>query len=231
MPIFSNPNWLVNLIVLIPPLLLSLTLHEYAPARTALALGDPTAKLMGRVTLSPLAHLDPIGTICLLMSQMFGWAKPVPVNPMNLEPRRLGDIAVSLAGPVSNLGLALISALLMRLLFYEYAVIAPGFANPFFRMMRIMVAVNLGLFMFNLLPLFPLDGHHILREILPWRMQEKFMRWQLRFGVWVLMGLMFLPRLVSRATEGGVISPVGYVHRLLLDPLMAWIRSPGAPVQ
>ena len=100
MGIFQD-DWFYRLILVAPPLLLSLTVHEFAHARTALAFGDPTAKAMGRVSLNPLVHLDPIGTIVLLVTRAFGWAKPVPINPANLHPRRLGDIAVSAAGPAS----------------------------------------------------------------------------------------------------------------------------------
>src|ERR1035437_8633090 len=106
--------WLADKLLTIPLLIFSLVVHECAHARTALAFGDPTAKNMGRITLNPLPHLDFMGTLCLIFSGFIGWAKPVPVNPYNLHPRRLGDIAVSFAGPASNLSLALIFGLILK---------------------------------------------------------------------------------------------------------------------
>ena len=122
------------LVALIAAMLISLTLHELAHARTALAFGDPTAQMMGRISLNPLRHLDPIGSIALVLSMMagagIGWAKPVPVNPANLQPRRLGDIMVSLAGPMANLGLAVAAGLLLRLMVHHPRLLTdPGVAK------------------------------------------------------------------------------------------------------
>ncbi len=192
---------LYRLILILPGLLLSLTIHEFAHARTALAFGDPTAKYMGRVSLNPLRHLDPIGTIMIIITSMtgigIGWARPVPVNTNNLHPPRFGDVMVSLAGPASNLFLAIVMALLLKLcLIIGPEVLGKALFNSAGMMLLITMQVNVALCVFNLLPLFPLDGHHIVREMLPGRMQEPFMRWQVRFGVMVLLVLLFGPRLL-----------------------------------
>ena len=201
---------LYRLILILPGLLLSLTIHEFAHARTALAFGDPTAKYMGRVSMNPLRHLDPIGTIMIIITCMkgigFGWAKPVPVNPYNLHPRRFGDAMVSLAGPASNIFLAVVIGLLLKLcMMIGPDVLGQKLFMSAGKMLLIVMQVNVALCVFNLVPLFPLDGHHIVREMLPDRMRESFMRWQVRFGFVVLIAIVFAPRLLN------VFSPVGFV--------------------
>jgi len=214
-----SPEDIYRIILIAPALLLSLTVHEYAHARTALAFGDPTAKLQGRVTLNPLAHLDPIGTIVLILSQFIGWAKPVPVNPMNLRPRRLGDIMVSLAGPLSNLSLAVVCGLVLRGMWAWVGL--PGAGNDVgttalrytYVILFVTMLANIGLGIFNLIPLFPLDGHHILRESLPTVDQRtNFMAWQVRYGVVVLAALIFMPRLLSMVLHRETFSPVGWLY-------------------
>ena len=206
-----------RLILILPGLLLSLTVHEFAHARTALAFGDPTAKNMGRVSLNPLRHLDPIGTIMIIITSMtgigIGWAKPVPVNPHNLHPRRFGDAMVSLAGPASNIVLAVITGLLLKVcITVGPKVLGPALYKSAGMMLLITMQVNIALCVFNFLPLFPLDGHHIVREMLPDRMQEPFMRWQMRFGAMVLLVLLFGPRLLSMLSGGKTyFSPVGII--------------------
>lgn len=202
----------MDTLLLAAPFLLSLTVHEYAHARTALAFGDPTAKQMGRVTLNPLAHLDPIGTLVLLVTHMIGWAKPVPVNPANLHPPGFGDICVSLAGPMSNLLLALASGGLMRLVLALGMSDNWGFTVTLMNMLSATMVVNVMLFVFNLIPLFPLDGHHILRELLPVQHRWGYMRWQMAYGPMVLMAMIFGPRLVGAMTNSDVPSPLHYIH-------------------
>lgn len=212
---FSS-QWIYDLLLTAPPLLFSLTVHEFAHARTALAFGDRTAALMGRCTLNPLAHLDPLGTITLLVTRMIGWAKPVPVNPLNLHPRRLGDICVSLAGPLSNFLLAILAGLLLRVaLAFETSLAASTF-HVLFQVLWFSLVANLGLCVFNLLPLFPLDGHHIARELLPIGRHAGFMHWQLRYGRPILMALIFVPIVLGR-TGGSFPDPIRFVHGRLLD--------------
>jgi len=182
---------------------------------------------MGRVTLNPLAHLDPIGTLVLLVTHMFGWAKPVPVNPLNLEPRRLGDIMVSLAGPLSNLGLAILSGLLIRLLLRLGIVPVTDVTASIFTILLITLLVNVCLCVFNLVPLFPLDGHHVVREILPDRTQVGFMRWQLQYGRILLIALIVGPRLVRMLTNLPAPDPLGYVFDLALGLASRMLGVPG----
>ncbi len=156
-------NFIERAMVGLPVLLLSLTVHEYFHAWSAMKFGDTTARDMGRLTLHPLAHLDLMGVIVMVASNFtFGWAKPVPVNPFNLRDPRRADFWISFAGPLSNLGMAVLAALLFRL--------ATNFTNIpqyFYALLYFGVLINLALAFFNLIPLFPLDGSHILRSILP----------------------------------------------------------------
>jgi Zn-dependent protease len=196
------------------PLLLSLTVHEVAHARTALAFGDNTAHMLGRTSLNPLRHLDPWGTIALFIVG-FGWAKPVPVNPANFRSPRLGDIAVTAAGPLSNLGLAVLGCLALKFLLRgEQAAIS----HPTLLMMLIIfIRVNVVLCVFNLLPLFPLDGHHVMRELLPQRMRQGFMQWQRQFGLIALALLMFAPRVLESATGNEYINPISMMYGWAMD--------------
>lgn len=146
-------------------LLFSVIVHEVAHGYVALRNGDPTARMLGRITLNPVPHIDPIGTILLplllLMSGagiIFGWAKPVPVNPLNFRNYRLGELTVSAAGPLSNLALAVLFALLLR-----YGAINVGLMK--FALWG--VQINIFLALFNLIPIPPLDGSHILEIFLP----------------------------------------------------------------
>ena len=201
--------------LLAPPFLLSLTLHEFAHARVALAFGDPTALRAGRVTLNPLKHLDLLGTIMILIVG-FGWAKPVPVNPFNLRPRKLGEIVVSLAGPMTNLALAIVAGLVLRIFVEFSGGIAEGIASPVINMLLLTLGVNMMLCVLNLIPLYPLDGHHVLRELLPPEKQSNYMFWQRRFGFFVLIAMIMGPRLLGLMTKQHVPSPIGW----LLDHIM-----------
>ena len=220
-----TPQDIHRMLLTAPPLLLSLTLHEYAHARMALAFGDPTAKHNGRVTLNPLKHLDPLGTLMILFSGVMGWAKPVPVNPYNLHPIRLGNIMVSLAGPLTNLALAVTSGLALRAWLAWGPTDLPNIYDTVEMLLWWTALANLGLCFFNLIPLFPLDGHHIVREMLSSRKSDAFMRWQMRFGAMTLMILIFAPRLIERVTrKPSPVDPIslylGHVIRPLLNILI-----------
>jgi len=162
-------------ILVLVPMLLSLTVHEYAHARSAYALGDPTAKLMGRMSLSPLSHIDIFGTIILPIiaiasgGPFFGWAKPVPINPLNFRrriPLRLGMLITAAMGPTSNLILAFLLALLLKLMLM--LVQEPGTVEKaLFMFLLFAFKINIVLAVFNLIPIPPLDGSRVLFGLLP----------------------------------------------------------------
>ena len=200
-------DFLQRALVSLPILVFSLTIHEYFHAWTALRFGDPTARDMGRLTLNPLAHLDLWGTVVMIMSGFrFGWAKPVPVNPFNLRTPRKADIWISFAGPLSNIGLAVIAALLYRMELSTTFGISPR-VNDF---LEYAVFINCILAFFNMIPLFPLDGSHILRNLMPPEFDHYFDSFE-RFAPFVLILLV---------VTGGlwfILGPVVYpVIRLLL---------------
>ena len=154
-------NFFHMAITRLPVIILALTVHEYFHAWTALKFGDTTARDMGRLTLYPPAHLDLMGSLVMIISGFqFGWAKPVPVNPFNLRNMRSGFFWVSFAGPLSNIGQAIIFALLFRTL---HTMVSPVIVEVF----TAGVLINLVLAFFNLLPLFPLDGSNMLRTKIP----------------------------------------------------------------
>jgi len=152
-------------ILRIPIILFALTIHEVAHGWAALKLGDPTARDHGRITLNPLSHLDPIGAI-MLMSGVFGWAKPVPVNGYNLKKPKRDILLVSLAGPVSNIILAVCFGFTIRLLFaIDPQILSEN--TQLLLLLRLGFFINAGIAFFNLLPFPPLDGSKILMGVLP----------------------------------------------------------------
>ena len=177
---------LIQLLVSVPAVLLCLSVHEACHGYMAYALGDPTAKHAGRLTLDPIRHLDPIGTICLLFFHV-GWAKPVPVNPGNFKhPRR--DIAlVSLAGPVSNVLLALVALFL----YYPLRLAESSIVMTIALMLYMVAVISIGLGVFNLIPVPPLDGSKILLSFLPRKYEWKFAQYQqfIQFGLLILLVL------------------------------------------
>ena len=157
-------------------LLFSLCFHEAAHATMSNYRGDPSARLMGRMSLNPLAHIDPIGTVVLPLLMMisnvpflFGWAKPVPFNPRNLKDIRRDPALIALAGPLSNFTLALLAAAVLRVLVLALGIETTGelLASPPCLVAFYMVLINVALMLFNLIPVPPLDGHHILYLFLP----------------------------------------------------------------
>ena len=161
--LFSS-EFLKRALIAAPAIFFSLTVHEFFHAYVALRFGDSTARDAGRLTLNPLAHLDFFGTLMMFLSGFrFGWAKPVPVNPYNLRNPRVADFWISAAGPLSNLGLAVIFGIFFR-------IVADGsmsIPTAVVHFLLIGVIINVSLAFFNLIPLFPLDGSHMLKSILP----------------------------------------------------------------
>jgi len=168
-----NPAVLISLLICI-------TIHEFFHAFAADRLGDPTARSMGRLSLNPLRHLDPLGTIMMLFVGI-GWGKPVPIDPYNLGNPRRDETLIALAGPVSNLVLAVISAI-----FIQLTNIHPSFLVTF-------IIINVSLAIFNLLPIPPLDGSKVFLNLLS---VDSALKWEEafnRYGYLLLAALLFLP--------------------------------------
>jgi len=164
---FSRFMDVLNEIVYILPItILSLTVHEYAHGFVAYKLGDPTAKESGRLTLNPLAHIDPIGFIMMIIVR-FGWAKPVPVNPLYFKKPKKGMMLTALAGPLSNLFLAIISTFASSFCFYSFLESRIAFFEYAFSFFSLMAFLNFGLCAFNLIPVYPFDGSRILGYFMP----------------------------------------------------------------
>ncbi|PLX95810.1 MAG: site-2 protease family protein [Desulfuromonas sp.] len=179
--------------IMLVPALLAITMHEVMHGYVADRCGDPTARLLGRLTLNPVRHLDPIGTLAILFFG-FGWARPVPVNTRNLRRARRDMIWVSLAGPLANLFVAAASALLLHGLAFLDASSAPTWLVPALRPLSLMAGfslyINVILGIFNLMPLPPLDGGRVLAGILPPRQAEWLARIE-PFGFVIVLFLVF----------------------------------------
>lgn len=179
-------------------LIFSVVLHELAHGYMADSLGDPTARLQGRLTLNPLKHLDPVGSIIVpLITAMFGftfgWAKPVPYNPYNLSNRRRGELLIAAAGPATNLLIALIFGTILRLTsgYLSMNMAAPVF-QAFVTVISYVVIINIVLALFNLIPLPPLDGSKILFSILPSRFFRVRLILEAYAPIFVLLVVFFL---------------------------------------
>ena len=183
-------SYLIGLVLSIPGLLLALSMHEFAHGYAAYKMGDNTAKYSGRLSINPLDHLDPIGTLCLLLFR-FGWAKPVPINPYNFKNHRKGIIIVSLAGPLMNFLLALLSAFAIEI--FNSFVPASKISEFFVIVLYYSELLNVGLMVFNLIPIPPLDGSKVLLELLPYRYKEFFYRME-RYSTLLLLVLLFANR-------------------------------------
>jgi Zn-dependent protease len=173
-----------DLITKIPVLLFALTIHEYAHGKAAFSLGDPTSRNARRLTLNPVSHIDPLGALSLFLFN-FGWAKPVPINPLYFKSPRRDMVLVSLCGPLSNLLAAFLTGLCIRYLFFP--------SSTYLALMLDMLLMNIGLGLFNLVPLPPLDGSHVLGNMLPQRSAEKFRRIE-RYAPLVLIGVLLADR-------------------------------------
>ena len=204
-------QYLPIIIVIAIMLLVGFPVHEFSHALAAYRLGDGTAKLFGRLTLNPIAHFDPVGGILLAVSFLasggsfgFGWAKPTPVNPMNLEGGRRGEAIVAAAGPLSNLALAAAGALPLRYMLANPALIdqVPILYNS----MALFVNVNLVLMVFNLIPIPPLDGSKVLFAALDRQTEYRIRPVLEQYGFLILIVLIAFP--IGNSILGRVLIPV-----------------------
>ncbi len=175
----------LSLLYTLPAIIIGLTVHEWAHAFAADKLGDPTAKNLGRMTLNPFAHIDLFGFLCLLVVG-FGWAKPVPVNPRNFKNYRRDDIIVSLAGIAMNLVVAFFATILFYFGVYHWNL---GSNEAFYTIFLSIVTINLSLAVFNLLPIYPLDGSHVF-ESLFMRYIPRFFMFLRQYGQYILIALL-----------------------------------------
>jgi len=205
------PTTIQRFLILIPPILFAVTIHEVAHGWVAWRLGDPTAKIMGRLTLNPVRHLDPFGTLVFFLTQTIGWAKPVPVNPMNLQNPKQDMVWVSLAGPLSNLVMAALSAFFVRSLIRPLSLLVPdAILTPIVYMGILSVQLNIGLAVFNLIPIPPLDGSKVLIGLLPKDLAY-------RFAALEKWGFVLLLLLVFTGVAGNIIVPlVFYLNRIFM---------------
>lgn len=180
---------LADLPYVIVVLLVAFTVHEFAHAYVAYKFGDPTAKNQGRLTLNPKEHLDPVGTILLLVFG-FGWARPVPVNRYHFKNPRLAGVLVSIAGPLSNLLIAIIGYIIFFVMLSSG--ISGGWTEYVFTFINVLVNINILLFVFNLLPLPPLDGYRIIEDLVPSGVRAKMTQYE-QYGTLIFLILVITP--------------------------------------
>lgn len=195
----GNFIWLIALII-------AITIHEFSHALAAEYLGDPTPRLMGRLTLNPLAHLDPLGTLFLLFTR-FGWGKPVQFDPFNLKNPRKDAALISLAGPTSNLLLATCLSLLLRLFLIANLSFLTSLFLP-------IIFMNVGLAVFNLIPVHPLDGFKVVGGILPEELARDWYKLE-NYGMFLLI-MILLPFGSFSLVQGIILPPINFILKLLL---------------
>lgn len=200
-----------DMIFRIPALLIALTVHEYAHARVAVALGDPTPRFQGRLTLNPLPHLDPIGLIMLWIAQI-GWAKPVEVNARNFKNWRQGMMQVALAGPGANLLTAFLSVLMMALL-----VKVGVYEDWALTLLRMIYTYNIIFAIFNMIPIPPLDGSKVLMNYLPAKWAYQYESVNPTFCMILLIGLVYMGAI------GHIIYPIQSGINFLMSQVLMFI--------
>lgn len=210
---FSNPaDWLMSKLMILPGIIIGLSFHEFGHAIVSTRLGDPTPRQQGRVTVNPLAHIDPVGMLCLIFCG-FGWGIPVQINPSYYKNRRAGEIMVGFAGVAMNLILALVFSLLVRLVVMSSDVMGTEMASVLYQVLLNVVGINVVLMVFNLLPIPPLDGFGIVDNIF----NLKKYSW---YGQVYQYGYFILIFMVLIGWVSAVLGPVTNWIMTLLMPLM-----------
>ena len=195
-------------LMMLPAIIIGLSFHEYAHAKVAYKLGDPTPKMQGRVSINPMAHIDWIGFAALIFVG-FGWGRPVEINPSNFRNRRTGELMVALAGVVMNLIIAVIFAVVAKIVLMAagYSFISAGFGNILWTMIQNVIWINLVLMIFNLIPCPPLDGFSVVTELFNIKHTELY--WKIyQYGNWILIALI-----------------VFHITDMILDPCLNFLYS------
>ena len=198
--LFSNP---LAFFIVFPGLLLSIAIHEYAHCWVTDKLGDPTPRAKGRLTLDPRAHLDPLGVIAILFTR-FGWGKPAPFDPYNLKEPVRDTALIAVAGPITNIIIAILLSLVLRSGLLPFAIIDVAIFN--------ILIINVMLAIFNLIPVYPLDGSKIIMAFMPQNMAYEYEKFMTRYGTFVLIMLIF-------PLAGGV-SPVSRLLSPIIEIVM-----------
>ena len=204
---------IMSFIAGLPGLILAMAVHEYAHARAAVALGDITPRMTGRLTLNPLAHIDPIGLLMLILAH-FGWAKPVMINPRNFKNYKRDDILVSFAGPAANLLLAFLTLVVLLI----YSKFFGRMSQGTYLVLQLIVLYNINFAIFNMIPLPPLDGSHILKHFLPARYAYRYAQSE-RYSFFILIVFVMTPVLTY------ILIPlqqlVWFIFRMILMPFFS----------
>jgi len=211
---FDINQIIMQIILVVPGFLLGITVHEYTHGYVAYKLGDPTAKLAGRLTFNPISHLDPIGAIFLIIARI-GWAKPVPVDPRYLRNPRQDMLWISLGGPAANMVTAVVLAVIVHGIVLAFRgrpmdQMTSFFVNPLYLIFRFGVNINIMLAVFNLLPVPPLDGAKILEGLLPRDMAYQYSKLE-PYGFIIILILF-----ITGVTSYLIWPPIMFIERLLL---------------
>ncbi|MEG1547784.1 MAG: site-2 protease family protein [Clostridia bacterium] len=213
--LFSNPRgFLMDMLYLLPAVIIALSFHEWAHAYAAYRLGDPTARNLGRMSVNPMCHLDPFGLIMLFLVG-FGWAKPVPINPRNFKKPRRDEIIVSLAGVTANILLAFVFMGLYYLINLGF-----GFSNAVVNtIVMYIVQINIALFIFNLLPVPPLDGYRVVQCLLIRKVSPNVFYYAEKYGYLILIVLLMSGVFsgVLNAGLNGIMSAMSMVYTSIIS--------------